>query len=248
MQDLAQQPPTVSVQSVSFNRQPLSEKFLDIGTVTRPPSNIYARLNCSVIRHRCICTRVQGHPRNLFRRPWIFGLLSTDHHTWPYQASVLWYGGKLLFSNAAAKIPKAISQKRDDGCSFLNDGNLDKCLSEKKIRLATPALWLSSPHWAKCMTNYYPSRSPSKRHAKTTALIRRRPVTWVYLDRWISQTVSPERSLLVSDDQENVNTEVEYLRSSKRIAENAQRIPSWCAYLQQRTRLWSRAMLFRTRC
>ena len=66
-----------------------SEKFLDLGTVTRPPSNIYARVNCSVIRDRC--TRVQGHPRNLFQRPWIFGLSSQKHHTWPYHASVLWY-------------------------------------------------------------------------------------------------------------------------------------------------------------
>ena len=56
-----------------------SEKFLDQGTVTRPPSNIYARVNCSVIRDRC--TRVQGHPRNLFQRPWIFGLSSLKHHT-----------------------------------------------------------------------------------------------------------------------------------------------------------------------
>ena len=66
-----------------------SEKFLDLGTVTRPPSNIYARVNCSVIRDRC--TRVQGHPWNLFQRPWIFGLSSLKHHTWPYHASVLWY-------------------------------------------------------------------------------------------------------------------------------------------------------------
>ena len=56
------------------------------------------------------------------------------------------YGGKLIFSNAAAKLPKAISQKRHDGFSFLNDGNLDNCLSKKQIRLATPVLWLSSPH------------------------------------------------------------------------------------------------------
>ena len=27
------------------------------------------------------CTRVQGHPRNLFRRPWNFGLSSLRHHT-----------------------------------------------------------------------------------------------------------------------------------------------------------------------
>ena len=73
------------------------------------------------------------------------------HLTIPRQSTLV-YGGKLLFSNAAAKLPKAISQKRHDGFSFLNDGNLDKCLSKKKIRLATPALWLSSPHWAKCMT------------------------------------------------------------------------------------------------
>ena len=145
-----------------------SEKFLDLGTVTRAPSNIYARVNCSVIRDRC--TRVQGHPRNLFQRPWIFGLSSrikkkAPQPTIPRQRTLV-FGGKLLFSSAAAKIPKAISQKRHDGFSFLNDENLDKCVSKKKISLATPALWLSSPHWAKCMTNSYPCRSPSKRHAK----------------------------------------------------------------------------------
>ena len=79
---------------------------------------------------------------------------------------------------------------------FLNDENLDKCLSKKNIGLATPALWLSSPHWAKCMTNSYPRRSSSKRHAKTTAIIRRRPVTCVYLDLGISQTAEqPEKFL-----------------------------------------------------
>ena len=83
------------------------------------------------------------------------------HQTIPRQRTLV-HGGKLLFSNASAKIPKAISQKRHDGFSFLNDGNLDKCLSKKKSRLATPALWLSSPHWAKCMTYSYPLRSPSK--------------------------------------------------------------------------------------
>ena len=87
------------------------------------------------------------------------------HLTKPRQRTLV-YGGKLLFSNAAVKIPKAISQKRHDRFSFLNDENLDKCLSKKKIRLTTPALWLSSPHWPKCMTNSYPRRSPSKRHAK----------------------------------------------------------------------------------
>ena len=47
------------------------------------------------------------------------------------------YGGKLVFSNATANIPKAISQKRHDGFSLLNDENLDKCLSKKKSRLST---------------------------------------------------------------------------------------------------------------
>ena len=117
-------------------------RVVDLGTVTRPPGNIYARVNCSVIRVRC--TRVQRHPRNLFRRPWIFRLSSLKHHTWPYHASILW---KLLFSNAAAKIPKAISQKLDDGFFFLNDEILDKCLSKKNIRLATPALWFISFHF-----------------------------------------------------------------------------------------------------
>ena len=73
------------------------------------------------------------------------------HLTIPRQRTLV-YGGKLIFSNAVAKLPKAISQKWHDGFSFLNNGNLDKCLTKKKIRLATPALWLSSPHWAKCMT------------------------------------------------------------------------------------------------
>ena len=50
-------------------------------------SSIYARVNCSVVRDWC--TRVQGHPRNLFQRPWNFGLSSLKHHTWPYHASVL---------------------------------------------------------------------------------------------------------------------------------------------------------------
>ena len=67
------------------------------------------------------------------------------HLTIPRQRTLV-YRGKFIFSNAAAKLPKAISQKRHDGFSFLNDGNLDKCLSKKKIRLTTPALWLSSPH------------------------------------------------------------------------------------------------------
>ena len=56
---------------LKLNTQEQSEKFLDLGTVTRPLSSIYARVNCSVIRDWC--TRVQGHPRNLFRRPWNFG-------------------------------------------------------------------------------------------------------------------------------------------------------------------------------
>ena len=125
-----------------------SEKFLDLGTVTRPPSSIYARVNCFVICNWC--TRVQGHPRNLFRRvlttmEFRAFVVKAPHLTIPRQRTLV-DGGKLIFSNAAAKLPKAISQKRHDGFSFLNDGNLDKCLSKKEIRLATPALWLSSPH------------------------------------------------------------------------------------------------------
>ena len=71
----------------------------------------------------------------------------------------------------------------------------NKCLSKKKIRLATPALWLSSPHWAKCtcMTNSYPLWSPSKRHAKmATAVIHH---TRVYPDLEISQTVDTPRDM-----------------------------------------------------
>ena len=102
--------------------------------------------------HTCTCWPGSGQIGFVAKAP---------HLTMPRQRTLV-YGGKLLFSNATAKIPKAISQKRHDGFSFLNDGNLDKCLSKKESRLATPALWLSSPHWAKCMTNSYRLRSPSK--------------------------------------------------------------------------------------
>ena len=44
------------------------------------------------------------------------------HLTIPRQRTLV-YGGKLLFSTAAAKISKVISQKRHDEFSVLNDGN-----------------------------------------------------------------------------------------------------------------------------
>ena len=46
------------------------------------------------------------------------------HLTIPRQRTLV-YGGKLLFSNATAKIPKAISQKRHDGFSFLRPAGGD---------------------------------------------------------------------------------------------------------------------------
>ena len=93
-----------------------SEKFLDLGTVTRPPSSIYARVNCFVIRDWC--TRVQGHPRNLFRRPWNFGLSSLKHHTWPYHASVLWYTeANLSFQMQQRNFPRPYL--RNDTMDFL---------------------------------------------------------------------------------------------------------------------------------
>ena len=164
-----------------------AEKLLDLGTLTRPPSTRRARKEVRLMCGRC--TRVQGHPRIWFRRPWIFGLLSLKHHTWPYCVSVFWYTeANFSCQMQQQKFSMAISQKRHDGFSFLNIRILDKCLRKKKIRLTTHALWLSSWHWGKCMTNSYPLQSPSKRHAKTTAFIPRRPVTWVYLDLGISQT------------------------------------------------------------
>ena len=53
------------------------------------------------------------------------------------------YGGKILLSSAAAKILKVISQNNTMDFYFLNDGNLDQCLGEKKIRhtlVVKPAL------------------------------------------------------------------------------------------------------------
>ena len=55
------------------------------------------------------------------------------HLTIPRQR-ILVYGGKLLFLNATAKIPKAISEKRHDRFSFLNDGNLMSQQEEEPSR------------------------------------------------------------------------------------------------------------------
>ena len=133
------------------------------------------------------CTQNASAPTKLVSPTMDFRVFvaKAPHLTIPRQRALV-YGCKLLLSNAAARIPKAISQIRHDGFSFLNDGNLDKCLGKKKIRLTTPALWLSSPHWAKCMTNSYPLWSPSKWHAKTTTLVRPRvsrecTLTWEFL-------------------------------------------------------------------
>ena len=120
-----------------------SEKFLDLGTLTRRPSTrLCAR---KVVRHtRPVYSRTRA-PTKLTTMDFRAFVAKAPHLTILRQR-ILVYRGKLLFSNAAEKILKAISQKRQDGFSFLNDGNLDKCLSKKKSRLATPALWLSSPH------------------------------------------------------------------------------------------------------
>ena len=105
------------------------------------------------------------------------------HLTIPRQRTLV-YGGKLIFSNAAAKLPKAISQKRHDGFSFLNDRNLDKCLSKKQIRLATPARWLSSLHWAKCMTKSKFLETACKNNCTHTSAPRHVRVPWSRLSDW----------------------------------------------------------------
>ena len=66
-----------------------SEKFLDLGTVTRPPSSIYARVNCSVIRDWC--TRVQGIRETCFDDHAISGfrrLSTTPDHTTPAYSGI----------------------------------------------------------------------------------------------------------------------------------------------------------------
>ena len=42
-----------------------------------------------LVRRTRRCTRVQGHPQNLFRRPWIFGLSSQRHHIWRIHDPIL---------------------------------------------------------------------------------------------------------------------------------------------------------------
>ena len=141
-----------------------------------------------------LCTRVKT-PAKLVSMTMDFrAFVAKAPHLTMQRQRTLVYGGKLIFSNAAAKIPKVISHKWQDGFSFLNDGNLDKCLSKNKLllRLTTPALCLSSPHnviepnvWQ--TRPLYPLRTPSIRHAKTTALIRTwydGTLAWVYSQTW----------------------------------------------------------------
>ena len=107
---------SLSQKSLTHNIGSASALPIISSTVTRPPSSIYARVNCSVIRDWC--TRVQGHPRNLFRRPWNFGLSSPKHNTWPYHASVLWYTeANLSFQMQQRNFPRPYL--RNDTMDFL---------------------------------------------------------------------------------------------------------------------------------
>ena len=67
-----------------------AEKFRDLGTVTRPPSSIYARVNCSIIRDWC--TRVQGHiSENCFDDHGFSGFRrksTTPDHTTPVYSGI----------------------------------------------------------------------------------------------------------------------------------------------------------------
>ena len=135
----------MAVRQIFSTSLPQSEKFLDLGTLTRPPSTrLRAR---KVVRHtQPVYSRTRA-PANLVSTTMDFRAFVTEApHLTILRQRILVYGGKLLLSNAAAQILKAISQKLHDGFLFLNDGSLDKCLSKKKIRLTAPALWLSSPH------------------------------------------------------------------------------------------------------
>ena len=93
------------------------------------------------MRDRCTCIQASA-PAKLVSPTLDFrAFVAKAPHLTILRQRVLLYGCKLLLSNAAAEIIKAISQERHDGFSFLNDENLDKCRSKKKIRLTTPALF-----------------------------------------------------------------------------------------------------------
>ena len=136
----------------------------------------------------------KGHPRNLFRRPWNFGLSSLKHHTWPYHASVLWYmEANLSFQMQERNFPRPYLRNDTMDFLFLNDGNLDKCLSKKKIHLATPALWLSSPHWAKCLTKSKFLETACKNYCTHTSALRhvRVPRSRNFSDCWLIASPAP---------------------------------------------------------
>ena len=106
-----------------------SEKFLDLGTVTRPPGSIYARVNWSVVRDRC--TRVQGAPAKLVSTTMDFRAFVAKAPHRPYHASVLWYTEALHFtslsriylSRIVEKVPKNLSSYAPDQ----DEGNKQQC-------------------------------------------------------------------------------------------------------------------------
>ena len=148
-----------------------SEKFLNLGTLTSLPSTVLAR---KVVRHtRPVCQRKMA-PAKLVST-------TTDVRAFVAKAPHLTMHAMAAYSGIRrqASLVKCSRENSQGHISettrwilFLNDGTLDKCLSKKKICLATPAL---------CQTRIEPIvsplRSPLKRRTKTTALIRQHPVT-----------------------------------------------------------------------
>ena len=161
----------------------------------RPPiAHIYARVNCSAIRVGALAYK--GDRKTCFDDHGFSGFClssTTPDHTTPAYSGIR---RQTSAFKCSSENPQGNISETTRWIVIFKQWNLDKYLSKKQIRFATPALWLSSPHWAKCMTNSYPLRSPSKQHAKTTALIRWHLVTWVFFDLGISQTVDNCKSTI----------------------------------------------------
>ena len=108
------------IKSLGYVQEEQSEKFVDLGTLTRPHSTSLRAHNAvrharSVYLHTSAPAKVVSPTMNF----WAF--VAQAPHLTILRQSVLSYGGKVLLPSGAAKILKAKSQNRHNGFSFLNE-------------------------------------------------------------------------------------------------------------------------------
>ena len=119
-----------------------------------------------------------------------FRAFVAKYHTWPYHASVFWYTeATFSFQMQQQKFQWPYLRNDTIDFHFLNDGNLDKCLSKKDPSHL-------HPHFS-CQARIEPNVWPTLTHFEVPRNgVQKRlhsyagaPITRVYLDLGISQSV-----------------------------------------------------------